>query len=135
MFPALLVVGNITPFEFFTGTRPAYSKHYSVARLQLMEVHVGKGPTVKKGSDKQLPYNSKQRFRTVPALCIQPTNAASNAYIYLNLATGKKIISHVATPRAYDDETRALIKSLDGSSVNTTSPTSLAETEIQIQVD
>ena len=106
-----------------------YGRHYSVARLQLMEVHVGKGPAVKKGSG-QLPYNSKQRFRTVPALCIQPTNAASNAYIYLNLITGKKIVSHVATPRAYDDETRALIKDLDGSSVNSTSPTSLAETEI-----
>ena len=97
LMPTSHNAGNITPQEFFSGVRPSFDRYYRFSAMQLYEVHTGIGP--KRLNNKQYPYNSKQYQRTEPCLALQPVGTASNSYAFVNLRTGKRVVSHVAFPR------------------------------------
>ena len=133
LMPTTHNAGNITPHEFYTGVRPSFPSHYKFSAMQLVEVHTGKNS--KKIDGKQLVYNSKGYNRTEPCLALQPLGTASNSYSLFNLRTGKRVVSHIAYPRAYDDEILQLFSKLEAVSTTVSAPTELHDMSAELPLD
>ena len=101
--------------------------------MQLVEVHTGKNS--KKIDGEQLVYNSKGYYRTEPCLALQPLGTASNSYSFFNLRTGKRVVSHIAYPRAYDDEILQLFSKLETASSTVSAPTELQDMSADLPTD
>ena len=86
-----------------------------------------RGKNSKKIDGEQLVYNSKGYYRTEPCLALQPLGTASNSYSFFNLRTGKRVVSHIAYPRAYDDEILQLFSKLETASSTVSAPTELQD--------
>ena len=94
-------------FNFPRGSNTSYNIFFLLIIIGASGSRVGTGP--KKIKNKQHIYNSKSYQRTETCLALQPVGSASNSYAFINLRTGKRVVSHIAFPREYDDEIRALM--------------------------
>ena len=79
--PTTVNVNNISPYEFLTGERPTYGRHFALPTESFCEVT----------EPKSIKHSDVNVDRTQPMLALNPTGSIRGAWRFFNLITGKVV--------------------------------------------